>query len=245
MPVTLGLCATAVNHREGSEAAAVRFSAASICVAAGLTLRRRQGVGAGQISTAWGPPTAAGVSPQSREIEHEGRTAGPEQIRRSGQIGFPNNPSFTPAIGTRATLREALGSGEHGVVVDTKQGQDLVISDSGRLFMYFVTFGLPAVEPSLRADAPWELAFRRAGKEHVKGEAVVGQILAGKPALRNVRRARKPLAFLRAVADEAAGEISALYEPDRSRCAAGVKDLADRVDDLERDPLVPMGDWPQ
>jgi len=76
-------------------------------------------------------------------------------------------------------LTETLGSGEHGVTIDTEQGQDLVILDSDRLFMHFVTLSFPVVEPSLRADAPWEPVVRRAGKEHAKGEAVMGQILAG------------------------------------------------------------------
>jgi hypothetical protein len=59
-------------------------------------------------------------------------------------------------------------SAQHGLIVDTDKGQDLVVSDLNRLLIDLIMLSVPAVEPRIGADLSGKPVFNRSAEEDVE-----------------------------------------------------------------------------
>src|SRR5271154_3731708 len=117
-----------------------------------------------------------------------------------------------------------------GFVGDENQDQNLVVSCSYCLLVHLVPVGLVPVEPGIGSYFSWKLISRSTTEQCGEGKTIRREVLAGEPALGNLRRAGKPFLTVRAMAHQNGSKIFILHEADRRCYPASVEFVGNHLD---------------
>ena len=122
---------------------------------------------------------------------------------------------------------------EHSGIVDCYDGYDFAVARSDRLLIDFKIAGVPAIKPSIRANAPWVCILSVLSEQNAKGETLRIKLITGKPPFRNARCSREPFAPFLPVAHENSGGMVAFNETNSGRRPACLEFFCQYVHRLE------------